>query len=129
MRRSCVGNSGSADSLVLWRGVATTSRGPVVPAPTGPLLGVSFVILGPETITASPPPTAAQNDDDLHETEVRPLPSLLSTRTGSPHELPLKVTAFPRPSNPEQKDTDGQDSERMKRLTGSILTGSPHEVR
>ena len=95
---------------------------------TGPLLGVTFVILGPEAITASPPPTAAQNDDDLHETEVRPLPSLLSTRTGSPHELPLKVTALPLPSTAAQKDEDGQDSEWMKPLAESILTGSCQEL-
>lgn len=63
----------------------------------------------PLNVTALPPlSTAAQNEDDGQDTEVRPLtPSMLPAAL----QEPLKVKAFPALSTAAQNDADAQDTE------------------
>jgi hypothetical protein len=68
--------------------------------------------------------TATQNDDVVHETEVRSF--VPSTSAALLQEVPLYVTACPLLSTATQKDAVGHETELTP--CSSMLTGALHET-
>jgi hypothetical protein len=69
--------------------------------------------------------TAAQNDADAHDTELRAFAPSISL--GVPQAVPLKATAFPSQSTATQNDSDAHDTE-VSLLAPSISLGVPQAV-